>query len=245
MRNLAELLEDKERLDWPGGKGNIYQFLINRIPPHKIYVEGFLGGGAVMWNKRPAELNVGADLDEEAVTWWREYLNLDDRAGRFGGNWWVILKGDGIRVMRAYDSRRTFHYVDPPYPIWTRNMQRPLYEHEMMTGEEHQELLMDVRELEGMVMISSYPNWLYDGVLSDWYTAECEARDRAGNVRIEKIWMNYEPPDKLHDYQYLGHDFRERERIKRKRKRWVSNFADMPALERWAFLAEIERRGLV
>jgi len=32
-------------------------------PPHEVYIEPFLGGGAIMRQKRPALLNIGLDLD--------------------------------------------------------------------------------------------------------------------------------------------------------------------------------------
>jgi site-specific DNA-adenine methylase len=37
------------------------------MPPHRVYAEPFLGGGAVMCAKRPASLNIGIDQDPEAV----------------------------------------------------------------------------------------------------------------------------------------------------------------------------------
>jgi hypothetical protein len=43
----------------------------------------------------------------------------------------------------------------------------------------------------------------------------------------------------LHDYRYLGEDFRERERIKRKKQRWVNRLHTMPTLERRALLNAI------
>ena len=46
-----------------GGKSlsGIYQKLINMIPPHKTYIEPFLGGGAVLKFKRPALVSIGID----------------------------------------------------------------------------------------------------------------------------------------------------------------------------------------
>jgi DNA adenine methylase len=44
----------------------------------------------------------------------------------------------------------------------------------------------------------------------------------------------------LHDYRYLGDDFRERERIKRKTKRWTAKLQSMPILERQALLSAID-----
>jgi hypothetical protein len=49
---------------YPGGKAGagVYQTIINLMPPHDVYIEPFLGGGAVMRLKRPARLNIGVDL---------------------------------------------------------------------------------------------------------------------------------------------------------------------------------------
>ena len=41
---------------------------------------------------------------------------------------------------------------------------------------------------------------------------------RGGRLATEWVWMNYPEPIALHDYRYLGEDFREREPIKRKKR---------------------------
>jgi hypothetical protein len=51
--------------------------------------------------------------------------------------------------------------------------------------------------------------------------------------------MNYPPPIELHDYRYLGDNFRERERITKRTKRWVARLKKMPVLERKALLSAI------
>lgn len=58
--------------------------------------------------------------------------------------------------------------------------------------------------------------------------------------RTEYLWMNYSEPTALHDYRYLGNDYRERENIKRKQKRWRARWQSMNRLERQAILAELQ-----
>jgi hypothetical protein len=54
---------------YPGGKNGCgtWQKIINLMPPHEVYIEPFLGSGAVLRRKRPARLNVGIDLDARMV----------------------------------------------------------------------------------------------------------------------------------------------------------------------------------
>jgi hypothetical protein len=37
------------------------------MPYHTVYIEAFLGHGAVLLHKRPAQRNIGLDLDPRAV----------------------------------------------------------------------------------------------------------------------------------------------------------------------------------
>lgn len=63
-------------MGYPGGKNGagVYQAIINQMPPHKVYIEPFLGGGAILRLKRPAELNIGIDLDPEVIQRFRNGL---------------------------------------------------------------------------------------------------------------------------------------------------------------------------
>jgi hypothetical protein len=59
-------------------------------------------------------------------------------------------------------------------------------------------------------------------------------------MATEWIWMNYSPPVQLHDYRYLGDNFREREKLKNKVKRWVARYKVMSLLERQALLSALQ-----
>ena len=67
-------------MSYPGGKASVYQHIINQMPPHDTYIEPFLGGGAVLLNKRPARLNIGLDLDNDAIEQVRASIVNNDGA---------------------------------------------------------------------------------------------------------------------------------------------------------------------
>ena len=131
-------------------------------------------------------------------------------------------------------SEQTFIYLDPPYLLSTRRS-GPIYEHEL-TEADHLKLLRMIKKLDCMVMISGYQSPMYARELSGWYRQSYLSQTRGGFSALEILWMNYPPPTALHDYAFLGEDYRERERIKRKIKRWADRLKSLPPLERAAIL---------
>ena len=94
-----------------------------------------------------------------------------------------------------------------------------------------------------MVMISGYESALYGKSLKGWHTHSFQAATHHG-MATEWIWMNYPPPVGLHDYRYLGDNFRERERITKRTKNWVARLKKMPVLEGLCCISTwLERRG--
>lgn len=64
--SLTESLElMQQAFGSPGGKSRVAQKIIDVMPEHKTYVEGFAGGAAVYWKKEPSDLEVLNDFDEE------------------------------------------------------------------------------------------------------------------------------------------------------------------------------------
>jgi len=259
-------------MTYPGGKNGagVYQRLICQMPPHRVYIEPFLGGGAILRLKRPAEVNIAMDLSAEAVAKWRAAVIVGN--GDVAGGTTVngdassrtlspvsamstgahrhfqrcqleVRVDDGLAFLEHPDSSlylamgSTLVYLDPPYLRSTRSSSRSLYDHEM-SDTDHVRLLHWCRRAQCMVMLSGYWSELYARHLRDWRLIRFQAMTRGGPAE-ECLWMNYPEPTALHDYGHLGEDFRERERIKRKRTRWVEKLKKMPMLERRCLLAAI------
>ncbi len=128
----------------------------------------------------------------------------------------------------------------------TRRAHRRIYRCELLSDNEHSELLKMLVALPCMVMVSGYRSELYDEALASWRRAEFYTTNRAGARVLECVWMNYPEPAALHDYQFLGDGFRERARIKKKKERLKQKLLRMPALERQAVFAAVEDvRGII
>lgn len=259
---------------YPGGKNGagVYQAIINQMPPHLVYIEPFIGGGAIFRHKRPASINIGADLDAAVIHGHREFFRRYDLVGsskvadhagvgRYrekgrmlrGGlegdpSIFILDQGlpkfeffekDGISLLRNWvsETHRTLIYCDPPYLLSTRTGGK-MYTHEM-TEKQHEKLLDVLVSVPYMVMVSGYWSQLYAKKLRGWRTFEYSTVVRSGDRAREWVWCNFPEPVALHDYAFLGDNYRERERIKRKQARWVGRLHKMPLLERRSLLAAI------
>lgn len=233
-------------MTYPGGKNGagVYQQLINLMPPHHTYVEPFLGSGAVMRMKRPAPSTIGIDADAAAVEAFRSTSSPELASGAKV----KLIHGDALEFLRSYPWRGgELVYCDPPYVMSSRRQHRPIYRCEL-TDEQHHELLRTLVQLPRtgpravMIMVSGYYSALYARYFDAcaWRHVTFQAQTRGGRSATEYVWLNFPEPLELHDYRYLGRDFRERERIKRKKLRWRKKLEGLPALERYAILSEIE-----
>jgi site-specific DNA-adenine methylase len=226
---MSDTIKIKDnRSTYPGGKGGsgVYQKIINLIPPHDIYIETHLGSGAILRNKKQASVNIGIDIDPAVTNAWagtRQDL--------------TIINEDASGWLRQYQfTGREFVYADPPYLMETRKGGK-LYNFEYTT-EDHVGLIEILKGLPCNVMISGYWSELYGRLLSKWNSISFEAQTRGGPA-TEFLWFNYPEPTVLHDYSFLGDDFKKRERIRKKKDRWVSRLLQMPDLERNAIVESI------
>lgn len=104
----------------------------------------------------------------------------------------LIENRPALDCLRDHDTRETLFYIDPPYVHSTRKMGGKTYRHEMTNGQ-HQQLLTKLLDLDGMVVLSGYPNVEYDDRLAGWRRVSHKARIAAGRgtgIRTEMLWLS-------------------------------------------------------
>lgn len=214
---------------YPGGKSGagVYQSVINQFPPHRVYVEGFLGGGSIMRLKLPAEVNIGIDSDAVACS-------------SFQMDGVTVLNRDVIPWLEhRHFEEDVLIYLDPPYLLSTRKCKERLYRHELGASK-HRRLLNVITSLDCMVAISGYMSQMYSSALSSWRLVQFNAVTRGGSVATECLWCNYPSPSSLHDPRFIGSDFRDRERIRKLVSRWSSRFSALSLVDRMAVRAALD-----
>lgn len=220
---------DRARYFGSKGGAGVFQTLINEMPPHRVYIEAFLGSGTLMRMKRPADRNIGLDLDIAALDLARLHTPTAELACVDAIAWLENFTWRGGELV----------YADPPYLLATRASQQPRYRFELT---HHVRLLRVLKRLPCNVMISGYWSELYAEELKSWRVISYRTRTHRATVQ-EFCWLNFPPPMELHDYTYLGKNWRERQNVRKMQKRWIKRLANMPTLQRFALLSAI-REGL-
>jgi site-specific DNA-adenine methylase len=213
-------------MKYPGGKGGagVFQTIINLMPAHRVYIEPFIGGGNIYERKKPAMASIVIDADEVPVAHWRKNATPAT----------TVIHGDAISFLRQYDFKGDeLVYCDPPYVMSSRSGQK-IYKHEM-TDDQHRLLLSALLTINANVIISGYRNAIYDDTLTSWHRVDFQAMTRGG-IRTESLWLNYAPPDTPAELTFLGKNYRERERIKRKKARWAEKLRKLPLAEQQAIM---------
>lgn len=202
------------------------QAIIALMPPHSVYIESHLGGGAIMKRKPPAQRSIGIDLDRRAI----EGFSCEHPVELVHGCCHAHL------AQFAFDGSELV-YADPPCLKSTRKAPgryRCRFDYE---EGDHAELLGILKSLPCAAMLSGYPSALYDELLGDWRSVSVQVMNQAG-VATEKVWFNFEP-DRVHWSRCAGRNFTHRQQIKRKAEGWSRRYRQMPPPERLAVLSAI------
>lgn len=216
-----------------GGAG-IAQWLISLMPPHRVYVEAFLGRGVIMRTKLKGVVNIGIEIDAQTLANYPHAPN--DQIELHHAD--ALLMLPTLRLTNC-----DLVYCDPPYPASVRaDGPRKYYASgraakpadETHSEEWHAKFLKMVKALPCMVIVSGYECEQYNAALDKWRTSYKWTVNRAGSRVKEFVWMNFDAPALLHDPRFVGGNYTDRQRVKRKIARWQKNFRAMPADERWA-----------
>ena len=57
----------KAILRYPGSKGNIAKWIIDKFPKHHSYLEPYFGSGAVLFKKKPSNIETVNDLNDDVI----------------------------------------------------------------------------------------------------------------------------------------------------------------------------------
>lgn len=196
------------------------------------YYELFGGSAKLFFGKKPASWSLISDIDESVYQWYQEVSKTRPDV--------LCTKRSAIEILTCGDFRfdeNSFVYLDPPYPFLSRRAGKKYYSHEM-SDDDHVQLLKAVLQCKGNVMISTRQNDLYGTMLADWRCKKFDTVDRAGSVQ-ELIYMNYPEPTLLHQYDFVGMGFSDRQRIKRKVQRFQDKINELPGYEKHLLIQEM------
>ncbi len=131
-------------------------------------------------------------MNEQASAWLNSVEGLVDVHERLKRV--VVLCDDALKIIKQQDSERTLFYLDPPYVHSTRST-IDAYQCEMNRFA-HMELLTTIQQCQGCVMLSGYPNKLYDKILHNWNRHDREIDNKVSGAitkrtMIESLWSNF------------------------------------------------------
>lgn len=117
------------------------------------------GGGGGSWSFSRTKVRRG--MAQVTSRWLSALENLPATATRLVG---VQLEcDDWLKVCRGYDSEHTVFYGDPPYPL--DSVADPkIYKH-AMSDQDHQRLIEWCLTAKGSIVLSSYPNPIYERLI--------------------------------------------------------------------------------
>lgn len=233
--------DDRGYFGAKSGSG-VAERIICEIPPHLTFIEAFAGSAAVTRRKLPCRSAIVIDSEAAACNKLRRIPGLTvvcDDALAWLGHFLLTRSVDGA----ASDA---VLYLDPPYLFEARATgKRQRYAHEFGEEWQHVELLDCLRRLAtaGVPVLISHPRHpLYEQKLLDpstfaavtvglpWRVIDYRYGTRGGPF-ADALWCSFPSPTSLHDYRFVGADYRQRELIKRKVKRWQSKFQALPPVQ--------------
>ena len=234
-KTLMHPNKDAEFVNYFGAKNGsgVAARIISQMPPHDVYIEPYAGSARVARMKKPAICNLLYDVDPDVI----QRLKADP-ADNF--TFFKILRRDARSIIEDCEAfmrqGKTLLYLDPPYPECVRGRDR--YRYDCRSDDYHRGLCLSLTCLRCMVIISSYPNPICDGILTGWRTVDIPTMTRGGK-RIERLWCNFPEPTYLHDPRFAGRTHRERWKLSKRMARLRAKYLALPPAERQMMFAEL------
>lgn len=94
------------------------KYILPNIPKHRIYVEPFVGGGAVFWAKEPSQVEVVNDINKEVINFYTvskkhfRSLNTEIQAT-------IHSREQHRQAQVVYDNPDMFSLVKRAWAFWT------------------------------------------------------------------------------------------------------------------------------
>lgn len=202
-----------------GNKGipGVIHKIINLIPAHDYYLEPFAGGASIGKALPRCSVKHFNDLNKNALE------QITDSSGA------TIIKTSvpAAQLLQSFGSgtASAFIFCDPPYLHETR-FSDSIYNFEM-THTDHTDFLSAVQSLKYPCMIIHPLCELYHQALQSWNYVDIKIRYNS-KTSTERIYMNYNKPQLLQTYRFIGTNCWERQAIKRKAERFLKLGPPLP-----------------
>jgi len=112
----------KTPISYYGGKQKLATKILERIPPHRLYSEPFVGGAAIFFAKQPSELEVLNDTNKELINFYRvlqnQYIELEKMIN-------ITLHSRSLHKDAAviYNNPHLFSEVRRAWAVWVQSTQ--------------------------------------------------------------------------------------------------------------------------
>ena len=105
-------MDAKRVLNYPGSKWNIAKELVRLIPEHHSYLEPYFGSGAVLFNKRPSDIETINDLDSDITNLFSCIQKDSERLAR------LVMTTPYSREIYESQFKGSWENPDAENPLW-------------------------------------------------------------------------------------------------------------------------------
>lgn len=213
---------------------NVIHELVNRLPLSSNYYSLFYGSGGL---ERSVYTEDALFICSEKNPECKKKYETSTMARIDYSDYRQLLEEN---VFTSVD----FIFADPPYKFSTRRNGRVYYKFEFEI-QDHIEFLNYITSLPCRIMVTHPQCDLYDNTLKGWNRHDLNYMTHSGWFK-DSIYMNYDPSSvELLNYNALGSDSTDRQRIKRQRKNVVEKFKKLDHHVRMAIARDLKKNNLI